>query len=47
MLGVNTKVVHWYHSVEKRFLKQAFNKEYVLANPHLPISQLAMPYVYD
>ncbi|MBF0429733.1 MAG: hypothetical protein HQK83_00530 [Fibrobacteria bacterium] len=45
MLSENTKVVHWYNSVEARFLKREFNLEFIQENQHLPICRLAKPYV--
>ena len=45
----NTKVVHWYHSVETRLIERKWNKklneEFVRQHPTLPYSQLIQPYL--
>ena len=45
MLTPNTYVVHWYQSVEGRFLRQPFDADWVRRHPEAPISRLAEEYV--
>lgn len=48
-LSPNTKVVHWYHSVETRLVEGKWNKklneDFIKQNPTLPYSQLIQPYL--
>lgn len=46
LITKNTRVIHWYHSVEKRFLREEISPVLLNNNPQWPFSRLATPWLH-
>jgi len=39
LVGADTYIIHWYQSVEERFLKSSLNEKWLHEHPHTPYAQ--------